>query len=323
MKASTTRRPARVLALTAACGLAILSLSGCIKVNADLTIDPEAQGSGTFAFELQKQAAGFLGISDLDGFSSQLTSGDLSQEGFSALGTCDASETADAFVYTCAFTSTSFTEEGGMWTIEKKDDSIVFHMVNEGTGDTQGSDASALLGDASMGDITVNVTFPGPIKEITGDGATKTSDTQATISATMTDTLDVTITSGIESGSPISGILVVLVGLAVVALIVIVLIVLLMRRKRPDAVADESAFAAPVAGAAAAAADPATEVVADEAVVAEGVVVEDVVVETIVMDDAGVVEETTVIEEAVVAPVVDEAVVDEPGTDTGTPPDPT
>ncbi len=97
------RKVSRILALAAACGLAVLTLSGCIKVNADLAIDSDATGSGTLSLELQKQAAILMGMTDLDAFESGLTSGDLGGQGLGAFGTCETSETDEAFVYTCSF----------------------------------------------------------------------------------------------------------------------------------------------------------------------------------------------------------------------------
>ena len=100
-----SRRATRMTGLIGACVLAIAALSGCIKVDADLTVSSDATGSGTFAFELQKDAAGFLGISDLDTFRNELIEGDLSEEsGLGVFESCDASESDTAFVYTCTFT---------------------------------------------------------------------------------------------------------------------------------------------------------------------------------------------------------------------------
>lgn len=237
--ATRPRKATRLLAFAGASGLAILSLSACIKVDADLTVNADATGSGTFALEVQKEAAQFLGISDLSSFQSQLTEGELSSSGIGEFGTCEASESDTGFVYSCSFSDMAFTAEDGLWTVNKVDDSIVFHLANKGQSDTEGSDATALLGDSGFGDITIDVTFPGPITALTGSGAEKTSDTSATIKGTMTDNLDVTITSEASSGgfSP-AALLTVLIGLAVLALIVIVIIVLLMRRRKGAAPAE-------------------------------------------------------------------------------------
>lgn len=228
----TTRT--RIASLVGACALLAVTLTGCLKVDADLTINSEAQGTGTVGFELQKEAAGFMGISDLAAFENSVTTGDLSDTGLGSLATCETSETDLAYVYTCSFADQPFTDSSDMWTIAKSGDTVTFHMVNAGQSGTDGADSAALLGDSSLGSVNVKVTFPGAITELTGSAATKTSDTTATISGTFTDPLDVTITSEAGSGGPkIAALLVVLGALAVVVLIVIVIVVLLVRRRKP------------------------------------------------------------------------------------------
>lgn len=241
-----SRRTTRIAGLVGACTLAIAALSGCIKVDADVTVSPEATGTGTFAFELQKEAAGFLGISDLDTFRSELVEGELSADsGLGVFDECDTSETETGYVYTCTFTDATFTDPAeGPWTIAKDGDSIVFTMASEGQEDPAATGGDDLLGDASLGSINVDVTFPGAITSVTGEGGTKTSDTTATVSGSLTDTIDVTITSEAgSSGLTISALLVVLLAVAVVALIVIVAIVLLMRRRGSTDSAEEAAVA--------------------------------------------------------------------------------
>ena len=259
----TTRTRTRIASLAGACALVAMTLTGCLKVDADLTINSEAQGTGTVGFELQKDAAGFMGISDLAAFESSVTTGDLSDNGLGNLATCDTSETDIAYVYTCSFTDQAFTDSNDMWTIAKAGDTVTFHMVNAGQSATGGSDPNALLGDSSLGSVNVTVTFPGTITELTGSAAKKTSDTTATISGTLTDPLDVTITSEAGSGGPkFAALLVVLGALAVVALIVIVIVVLLVRRRKP--MAAEAPFAATGTVVAAEVVETVTETVVEE-----------------------------------------------------------
>jgi hypothetical protein len=128
-----------MLAFAAACGAAALALAGCLSVDADVNINSDAKASGTFAFALQKQAATFLGMTDLDAFTSGLSEQDMAKQSSSVFeaGSCKASETTDNFVYTCTFTDADFTKEGELWTITKNGDSIVFHLASDAqsTGD--------------------------------------------------------------------------------------------------------------------------------------------------------------------------------------------
>lgn len=250
MTALRPRRVPRALALAATGGLAVLTLSGCLSMNADLTVNSDAKTSGTFAVGLQKQAAGMLGMTDLGTFEQGLTSEEMSGEagGLFESGECVASETDAEYVYTCSFSDVEFKEGDGPWAISKEGDVITFHMVNDGaTGES--AEAAELVG-GSMGDITVNVTFPGAIQTITGDGATKNSDTSATVKVAMTDAADITITSAASGGGGMGSILLI-VGLVLLALIVIAVIIVLVTRGK------KSAPAAP--GAAVVVAEPMVE----------------------------------------------------------------
>lgn len=264
---ATHRRTSRLIGLASACALAVVSLSGCLKLDADLTVNADATASGTLAVEFQKEAASFLGITDMASFEEGFASDELGTGGLEQFTDCTTSETDAAYVYTCTFENETFEGTDSPWTITKEGDLVTLRVVNE----AQSGDDAALLGDASLGSITVSATFPGPITAVSGDAVEKTSDTTATISGSLTDSIDSSVTSESSSGGfSVSSLLVILLALAVVALIVIVAVVLLMRRRKgPQGDAVSAADGAPVAAAAAttaagvAVADsvPATEVV--------------------------------------------------------------
>ncbi len=213
--------------------IAVLTLSACIKVEADVTIADDAAASGTFGFELQKDAAGFLGISDAETFSRQLETGDLAQEdGLQAFRDCTASESETGYVYACSFTDEMFSDLSGPWTIEKEDATIVFRMANEGQSQ-DGADFG--LGDTSMGSIAVDVTFPGAITSVSGEGVTQTSDTTASIESSMTQSFDVVIRSEDGAGGlSVAVLAVVIVTAGVIVLIIVVAITLIARRRRSN-----------------------------------------------------------------------------------------
>lgn len=244
----TLLRSRRVASITALAAGALILLTGCLDVKGNVTVNPDATASGDLSLALDKQAASFLEIGSLSDFEKAFSSGELTDGDELVKGSsCTSSETTDSYVYTCTFTDETFTEVGGLWTIETLPDGLLsFHLVNESSGmDDQGM----LPEGASMGSLAVEVTFPGPIEEIVGSGVEKTSDTTATISGELTTPIDVTITSAAGSSSNFLFVLLaLLVALAVLVLIIVVVIVLIMRRRRPEAVADESAFAAPAPG---------------------------------------------------------------------------
>ena len=89
-----------------------------------------------------------------------------------------------------------------------------------------------MLGDAGMGSIDVTVEFPGTITAVQGDLVEKTSDTTARVSASMMDTIDVTIRSedGASQGG-VAAIIVVAIAEGVVVLLIVAVILLVMRRR--------------------------------------------------------------------------------------------
>lgn len=284
MRTIAPRRLNRRLALVTVGALAVVSLTGCLSMTADVNVNSDAKASGSLAIGLQKQAANMLGMTDLDSFSSGITSeGSDSAGSVLTTGECTASETDTDFVYTCAFSEQAFTDPAdGPWTITKSGEEITFALVNAGSeGLTGGEDAADLTGGASMGDLTVNVTFPGEITSVTGTMVEKTSDTTATIKGPMADVFEVTIVSKASgAGGGGIGTILLIVGLVLLAIIVIAVVVaLLMRGRKP---APAAAVVAPVV-----VAETVTEpmAVVEEAVVAEPVVVEETVVAEPVVEE--------------------------------------
>lgn len=224
------RRRARVAGIAVAGVLSMLALTGCLSINADMTITSDAKGTGTFALSLQKQAAKLLGITDLTTFTSGIKQDDTSP-GMLKSATCKASETSDNYVYTCSFTDETFTKSDELWTINKSGNTIVFAMKNNPSSSATNGQNADLLGGGSLGDVTVNVTFPGTIQSVSGTGATKTSDTTATVKGAMTDSFDVSIVSATSSGPPIGLIIAIVAGVLILIAIVVALIWFLMRRR--------------------------------------------------------------------------------------------
>lgn len=227
------RRPTRrIVGLAAACVGALLTLTACIDINADVTVNPDATGTGTFELVLQKQAAAMLGVTSADQLGSQIAA--EGSGGIPGMTDCTASETDAGYVYSCSFANETFTGSDGPWTITKSGETLVFAVRGNAAADATGdaADEPNLLGDTSLGTMTVKVTFPGPISQITGTGVEKTSDTTATISTDLGQSVDVSITAAASSGGlALAPIIVVVVALLVIALIVAVAVVMIRRRK--------------------------------------------------------------------------------------------
>ena len=248
MRTADRRRYAKAVAIGALAASAMLALTGCLDVKSNLTVTSEGKASGDISLALQKQAASFMGITDKASFESGLTSDMTGGSDVFSAGQCVTSETDAAYVYTCSFNDTAFTASDDPWTIALKDDTIVFHLKSDASNQASAAGSTDLLGGASLGSMTVNVTFPGAIISTTGTGVKQTGDNAATVSGPLTDAFDVTITSETGSGGGIAALIAVLVGVAILVLVVIVAVLLIARRRRPDALASESAFAAPAPG---------------------------------------------------------------------------
>lgn len=232
MRSTPSRRTTRIAGLAGAAALAVLGLTGCIKVDAVVGIDPDATGSGTFTLEFQKEAANFLGITDLASFESQISEGALTEgDELDAFTECVTSENDTGYVYTCTFANTEFTDPEGLWQIAKEGEEIVFTMSSPGAGE-EAAGAEELLGGASMGGINVTAEFPGPITSIDGALVDQTSENAATISASMMDEIAVTIRSEAGSSGPtLSVILVIAVTAGIIVLLIVAVILLVMRRR--------------------------------------------------------------------------------------------
>ena len=272
--------------------LSMVALTGCLSINADMTINSDAKGTGTFALSLQKQAATVLGITDLASFTSGIKQDDTAG-GMMNSATCKGSETSDNFVYTCSFTDETFTKSDELWTVNKSGNTIVFAMKNNPSSSATNGQNADLLGGGSLGDVTVNVTFPGTIQSISGKGATKTSDMTATVKGAMTDSFDVSIVSATSNSAPIGLIIAIVAGVLILIAIVIALIWFLLRRrsKAPEAPAlDAGPGAEAVAGSVVAATTgigtAAAVTTADAAETVETVVTDATPAETVVTDAA-------------------------------------
>lgn len=265
LSTAVTRRTSRTMRAGVLAGIAataVLALTGCIKVDANVAIASDATASGTFGFELQKEAASFLEINDLESFKSQIDEGALTEgDELDSFQECVSSESDTGYVYTCTFANTPFTATDGLWTITKEGSTIVFRMVSEGGGE-DAADAGALLGDAGLGSIDVAVEFPGPITSVEGDLVEQTSETTAKISGSMMDTINVTIRSEEGSSGPnVAAILVVAIAAGVAVLLVVAVILLVMRRRagtHEPATADTEADTAGVTAADTATGDAST-----------------------------------------------------------------
>lgn len=169
--ARTSLRIARLVALAlAASGV----LTGCLRIDADLTLHSNDTVSGTYLYAVSETKANELGVSGED-LASQLGAGELIDT-FAAATTAPYTD-GDLSGVTVAFTNEPLatfdgtTLSDGLAVVRDGGDFVV-------TGPTLGDlspEDTATLGDAH---ITLSVTFPGKVEDHNGtlDGHTVTWD---------------------------------------------------------------------------------------------------------------------------------------------------
>ena len=187
----------RQLGLSGAMIATLLMLTGCIDVSGDVTVNPDASASGTITMSMDRESASLFGIESADTLTEILTGGEVVEEGLIPSENCTPSETADAFSLTCTFDNTVFDQPGELWQITQTDQGIEMRILNLAV-----NDIGMLPADIPVGELEVTARFPGPITSIEGDFVTQIDDTTAVVSASLSDFVNVTITSESSRGLP-------------------------------------------------------------------------------------------------------------------------
>jgi len=237
-------------------GIAVLLtafvLSGCLRFDADLTVQSSGLISGDFTLEISQEIAAFAGITSSEAFAEELTSGELDEADALPTGEvdCEPVERTGAYAVTCTFRDVEFSESGELWWVTSDEESVTFHSRNESDPE---DDASELFGeDFSLGSINFAITMPGPITSVSGEFVEQTSDTTFRIESSLSDDFDIAVVSEKGSGGGVAPWLWVVLGiLALVAVAVVVVVITRKKRATPAApehdVGDGSDAAPPVA----------------------------------------------------------------------------
>lgn len=201
-----------------------LVLSGCLSVTTTMVVNSDATASGEFSIAVAREPAALLGISSADALNGAL--GESGQADFAASSDCVASEDDTFLRLTCPFENQAFNDPTDWLQVQREGDSISIAVRNEGQQED--------LIDMPLGTLTFEVQTPGPIRSITGAYATQTADNAARVSASMSDKIDVLITSD-ATGSASLAWLPIAIGLAILVMLIaiVVLLVLLLKRRRP------------------------------------------------------------------------------------------
>lgn len=216
------------IAVSAAC--AVL-LTGCLSIDADLSVQSDGLVSGELTLEVSEQAAGFLGITSSEALVEQLQSGELEGGEATSELDCVAVERTGALAMTCSFTNQEFSEPDELWWVTTDEDSVTFHA--KGGEESDASDEE-LFGDfLTFGGYTMNVTMPGKITTVTGEFVEQTSDTSVRIDASLSDVFNVTVESEKGSGGLPAWLWIVLGILLLVALAALTLLLIGRRKATP------------------------------------------------------------------------------------------
>lgn len=215
----------RVSGLLAILTVSVVTLTGCLTVDADVTVNSDASATGEINLEVSSEFAGLIGATSSEEFVTLLQSGEIEgAESAAGFDDCEPLEVKDGVAVKCSFVNLAFTDPEGLWNISSDQNSVTF---NSKQGEQESTDNALLPEGIIGGGYAIRVTMPGSITSISGDAATKTSDNTFEISSSLTDAFDVSVTS--ENGSASSSPLWIFL-LAGAAIIVIVLVIFLMLR---------------------------------------------------------------------------------------------
>ncbi len=189
-------KPRRILAVGTLL-VSALALTGCLNLEVDTSVSATGTFTGNMTTTFDRQTVGEFGVTDLSQAQEELGAPDATGENVSV----QWSETDAAFVQTVSFTdatpaqieaaTTSSTESTGPEGTSQSMTAMTFPLTAEASGDTMmvslsddaasaGSEAglaegqsakqAARIGRMLFGDssVTIEVTMPGPITDVTG-----------------------------------------------------------------------------------------------------------------------------------------------------------
>ena len=206
-------------------------LSGCLDVDADLSVNEDATATGEMTIAISSEISGLLGLGSGVDLVDQLKQGMLDgAEGVEDLD-CEPAEQENAVAMVCSFENQVFDEADDIWNIYASDDNTVTFYSSSGEQAAEEEDAGLFddLVDFDFGGYQIDVEMPGPIVSVDGTNVDQTSDTSFRIEAGLNDSFEAIVVSE-DGSSSFPWVLVIVIGVAVLA--VIALVVFLIGRSR-------------------------------------------------------------------------------------------
>ena len=206
-------------------------LSGCLDVDADLSVNEDATATGEMTIAISSEISGLLGLGSGVDLVDQLEQGMLDgAEGVEDLD-CAPAEQENAVAMVCSFENQVFDQADDIWNIYASDDNTVTFYSSSGEQAAEEEDAGLLddLVDFDFGGYQIDVEMPGPIVSVDGTNVDQTSDTSFRIEAGLNDSFEAIVVSE-DGSSSFPWVLLIVIGVAVLA--VIALVVFLIGRSR-------------------------------------------------------------------------------------------
>ena len=213
-------------------------LSGCLDVDADLSVNEDATATGEMTIAISSEISGLLGLGSGVDLVDQLKQGMLDgAEGVEDLD-CEPAEQENAVAMVCSFENQVFDQADDIWNIYASDDNTVTFYSSSGEQAAE-EDAGLFddLVDFDFGGYQIDVEMPGPIVSVDGTNVDQTSDTSFRIEAGLNDSFEAVVVSE-DGSSSFPWVLLIVIGVAVLA--VIALVVFLIGRSRSSGDSDGS-----------------------------------------------------------------------------------
>jgi hypothetical protein len=231
------RRWKHVIAVTAG----TLLLTGCIDLDADLTLNSKAEATGTYEVTMAKAVASMLGVTSAKDLEKALL--ENSEINLPAGNSVKVRDAGLTYVMTVTMKDVELDDSEFAATVQP-DGNIRFVFKNEGSG----GESEDLDLNFTAGSITMRIKFPGRIVD-TGPLIVRESDRVAVLEASLSQSVDTFVVSepgsGSSSGDDRGGSSAVVIGAvsAVAVLIAGAVAVRAQRRKRQPR--DDSGFMPP------------------------------------------------------------------------------
>ena len=219
-------------------------LSGCLDVDADLSVNEDATATGEMTIAISSEISGLLGLGSGVDLVDQLKQGMLDgAEGVEDLD-CEPAEQENAVAMVCSFENQVFDQADDIWNIYASDDNTVTFYSSSGEQAAEDEDAGFFddLVDFDFGGYQIDVEMPGPIVSVDGTNVDQTSETSFRIEAGLNDSFEAVVVSE-DGSSSFPWVLLIVIGVAVLA--VIALVAILIGRSRSSGDSDAGDGTAP------------------------------------------------------------------------------